>query len=213
MTDRLKGKTLVALGDSLIYGNLLGNEATWPNKLGKKHGMIVYNHGINGNTVAWVAQGGSKKPMCERYAEMEDGADYVAVLGGANDHRLNVPIGADSDETASTFKGALNLLIKGLTAKYPRAKFLFLTNYHRKNSLNDLGLDEAAYVDAMKTICAKWSLPCFDNYRNSGLSLLNPARAAWADEGMVLDGKPNRHFSEEAYDWLLPLYESLLAGL
>ena len=32
----LRGKTLVALGDSLIYGNKLGNEATWVNKLGKK---------------------------------------------------------------------------------------------------------------------------------------------------------------------------------
>lgn len=213
MTDRLEGKTLVALGDSLIYGNLLGNEATWVNKLGKLHRMTVYNHGINGNTVAWTAQGGNKRPMCERYADMEPDADYVVVLGGANDHRLNVPIGSDSDEDPTTFKGALNRLIRGLIAKYPRAKFLFLTNYHRKNERNALGLDEYAYVSAMEEICAKWSVRCFNNYRDSGLCLLEPARAAWADEGVVLDGKPNRHFSEEAYDWLLPLYEGLLTGL
>ena len=213
MNDRLKGKTLVALGDSLIYGSLLGNEATWVNKLGKKRGMTVYNHGVNGNTVAWVAWGGNQRPMCERYAQMEDGADYVVVLGGANDFRLNVPIGTDSDEDPATFKGALNLLITGLTAKYPNAKLLFLTNYRRKNVRNDLGLEEYAYVAAMEEVCAKRGVACFNNYRNSGIDLLDPEQIAWADEGMALDGNPNRHFSEQAYERLVPVYEKLLETL
>lgn len=213
MNDRLKGKTLVALGDSLIYGSLLGNEATWVNKLGKKRGMTVYNHGVNGNTVAWVAWGGNQRPMCERYAKMEDGADYVVVLGGANDFRLNVPIGTDSDEDPATFKGALNLLITGLTAKYPNAKLLFLTNYRRKNVRNDLGLEEYAYVAAMEEVCAKRGVACFNNYRNSGIDLLDSDQIAWADEGMVLDGNPNRHFSEQAYDRLVSVYEKLLETL
>ena len=34
MGSILDGKTLAALGDSLIYGNLLGNEKTWVNLLG-----------------------------------------------------------------------------------------------------------------------------------------------------------------------------------
>lgn len=213
MNDRLQGKTLVALGDSLIYGNLIGNEATWVNKLGKKHGMTVYNHGINGNTMAWVATGNHKRPMCERYAEMENGADYVVVLGGANDHRLNVPIGSDTDRDPTTFKGALNLLISGLTEKYPNAKLLFLTNYRRKDTLNDLGLNEYAYVAAMEEVCALRGVPCFNNYRDCGISVLDPNQAPWADEGIVLDGNPNRHFSDEAYDRLVPVYEKLLEEL
>lgn len=208
----LRGKTLIALGDSLIYGNKLGNEATWVNKLGKKYGMTVYNHGKNGNPVA-VQNKEKHTPMCERFADMEDGADYVVVLGGANDKRLDVPIGNDGDTDKTTFKGALRALILGLTQKYPKAKMLFLTNYNRWPGKNALGISDIAYVDAMIEVCAAFAIPCFDNYRKSGISFQNPAQLPWIDEGLTLGIKENHHFSDEAYDWLLPKYEMLLAGL
>lgn len=209
----LRGKTLVALGDSLIYGNKLGNEATWVNKLGKKYGMTVYNHGQNGNTLAVQDKETKAEPMCVRYAGMEEGADYVVVLGGANDKRLDVPIGENGDTDPHTFKGALNTLILGLSAKYPKAKFLFLTNYNRWPGKNTLGISDLAYVDAMLEVCAKYAIPCFDNYRGSGISFQNPAQLAWMDEGLTLGLPENHHFSDEAYDWLLPKYAMLLAGL
>lgn len=209
----LRGKTLVALGDSLIYGNKLGNEATWVNKLGKKYGMTVYNHGKNGNTLAVQDKETKAEPMCVRYAGMEEGADYVVVLGGANDKRLDVPIGENGDTDPHTFKGALNTLILGLSAKYPKAKFLFLTNYNRWPGKNALGISDLAYVDAMLEVCAKYAISCFDNYRGSGISFQNPAQLAWMDEGLTLGLPENHHFSDEAYDWLLPKYAMLLAGL
>ena len=214
MSDILYGKTIVALGDSLIYGNKLGNEATWVNLLAKKHNMTVYNHGINGNTVA-VQTAETKHPaMCVRYADMEDGADYVVVLGGANDKRVHVPIGGNDSRDPTTFKGALNQLILGLTAKYPKAKILFMTNYNRWPDKNKIGLSDIDYVEAMIKVCAKWSVPCFDNYHCCGISFQNPAHSAWMDEGVVRgDEKPNRHFSAEAYEWLSYKYESLLTTL
>ena len=212
MEDHLKGKVLVALGDSLIYGNKLGNDATWVNKLGKKHGMTVYNHGINGNTVALQDREGKHPPMCRRYADMEDGADYVVVLGGANDKRLEVPIGENGDRVETTFKGALNLLILGLTEKYPRAKLLFLTNYNRWGAAAN-GRTDLDYVLAMEEICRLWSIPCYNNFYNCGLSFRNPAQLAWIDEGLSLGLPENHHFSDAAYDWLLTKYEALLESL
>lgn len=211
--SNLDGKTLVALGDSLFYGNKLGNTATWINKLGAKHHMTVYNHGSNGNPVAAQEKETKRVPMCVRYAEMEDGADYVVVLGGANDKRLDVPIGENDSRDITTFKGALNVLILGLAEKYPRARILFMTNYNRWPSKNALGISDIAYVDAMKEICALWAIPCFDNYRESGISFQNPAQLAWIDEGIALGLAPNHHFSDETYDWLLPKYEALLESL
>ena len=213
MEDLLYGKTLVAIGDSLIYGNKLGNEATWVNKLGKKHNMTVYNYGRNGNTVA--CQNAEKAtPMCIRYADMADGADYVVVLGGANDKRLHVPIGENDSTDPYTFKGALNQLILGLTEKYPKAKILFMTNYNRWPSKNNLGLTDIDYVLAMEDVCRKWSIPCYNNYYNCGLSFQNPHQLPWLDEALVLgEEKANHHFSEEAYEWLLPRYEALLRAL
>lgn len=221
MASVLDGKKLVAIGDSLIHGNKLGPDATWVNKLAARHGMICLNYGINGNPVAKTDSEPTHRhpPMCVRYADMEDGADYVVVLGGANDRRLDVPLGdpalrADrSYRDITTFYGALNALIAGLTEKYPKAKLLLLTNYDRWASKNKLGLCDVAYVDAMIEVAALWAIPCFDNYRASGISFRNPAQLPWIDEGLVLGIGENHHFSAEAYDWLLNKYEKLLEAL
>ena len=213
MQDMLKGKTLVALGDSLIHGNKLGNAVTWPNLLGEKCGMTVHNFGKNGNAIAKQEREPQQVPMCVRYADMPDGADYVVVLGGANDRRLRVPVGENNDTDITTFKGALNTLIAGLTEKYPKAKILFMTNYNRYPEVNELGLSDIDYVVAMQEVCRKWAIPCFDNYHESGISFQTPSHLAWIDEGVQLGIGPNRHFTKEAYEWLLPKYEALLRSL
>ena len=204
---------MVALGDSLIYGNKLGRKATWVYKLGKLCNMQMYNYGINGNTLAAQTKEEKNPPMCVRFADMEDGADYVVVLGGANDKRLSVPLGERDSRDIYTFKGALNVLIEGLTKKYPKAKILFMTNYQRWEGENEIGLSEIDYVDAMKEICADWAIPCFDNYREGGLSFRNPAQSEWIDEGISLSIGRNCHFTKEAYEWLLPKYKALLESL
>jgi len=211
----LDGKTLLALGDSLIYGSRLGNEKTWVNLLGEKHHMRVFNYGQNGNTVALQGRETSQRPMCVRYREMVEETDYLVILGGANDKRLDVPLGEISWENreCGTFAGALNVLLEGVTGRYPRARILLMTNYRRWPKANGLGLTEEAYVDAMLEVAGMWGLPCFDNYRRCGLSFQNPAQLAWIDEGLSLGVGENRHFSEEAYRWLLPRYEALLESL
>ena len=210
--SNLTGKTLVAIGDSLIYGSKLGNEVTWVNKLARKHNMTVYNYGINGNSVACTNKQ-DQVPMCVRYADMNPEADYVVVLGGANDKRLDVPLGGNNSTDPYTFKGALNVMINGLVEKYPRAKILFMTNYRRHDSLNAIGLTDIDYVKAMEEVCHIHSIPCFNNYYNIGISFYHPAHSAWMDEGMVLEGKPNRHFSDEAYTWMVDRYEAVLKML
>ncbi|MGI6168045.1 MAG: SGNH/GDSL hydrolase family protein [Eubacteriales bacterium] len=213
-TNILHGKTLVALGDSLFHGNKYCRGKTWLELLAAKHEMTLYNYGQNGNTVAYQELEVQKvPPMCIRYADMADNADYVVVIGGANDKRLHVPIGEDDSTDISTFCGALNTLIAGLTAKYPKAKILFMTNYNRWPSKNKLGLSDIDYVLAMERVCKRCALPCFNNYYNSGISFQNPAQLAWIDEGVVNGEQPNHHFSAEAYEWLLPKYEALLASL
>ena len=210
--DILYGKTIVALGDSLIHGSGLGNKATWVNKLAEKHSMQVYNYGINGNSIACTDQQ-DQVPMCVRYADMHPEADYVVVLGGANDKRLSIPLGEDSSTDPYTFKGAVNQLIDGLIEKYPKAKILFMTNYHRYDSQNAIGLTDLDYVKAMEEVCHRHSIPCFNNYYNIGISFQHPAHLAWMDEGMVKNGTPNRHFSDEAYTWMMNRYEAVLKML
>lgn len=208
--DGLFGKTLVVLGDSLIQGGNLPKEDTWVNRM-VHYGMTVYNHGINGNTVAMCKNAGST-PMCVRYAEME-AADYVVVLGGANDRNYGVPVGEIDSTDPYTFSGAVRQLILGLTKKYPHAKILFMTNYHRWDEPNANGLYELDYVRAMEEVCCRYSIPCYNNYYECGLSFFLPAHSDWIDEGVVAGRGPNRHFSKAAYTWLLPKYAKLIASL
>ena len=212
--SRLQGKTIVALGDSLFHGSkdCVGN--TWLEMMARRNDMTLYNYGKNGCTVALQSvEERPYAPMCVSYADMADGADYVVVLGGANDRRLNIEIGEDDSTDATTFCGALNVLIEGITAKYPKARILFMTNYNRYMSKSKIGLSDIDYVEAMKRVCARWSSPCFDNYHNCGISFQNPAQRAWMDEGIARGGDSNRHFSAEAYEWLSYKYEAILEQL
>ena len=212
--SRLQGKKIVALGDSLFHGSkdCVGN--TWLEMMAKRNDMTLYNYGKNGCTIALQSvEERPFAPMCVSYADMEDGADYVVVLGGANDRRLNIEIGDDDSTDATSFCGALNVLIEGITAKYPKARILFMTNYNRNMSKSKIGLSDIDYVEAMKRVCARWSIPCFDNYHNCGISFQNPAHRAWMDEGIARGGDSNRHFSAEAYEWLSYKYEAILEQL
>lgn len=212
MKDILEGKKIVVIGDSLIHGGCLGKEITWVNKL-TEYGMIPFNYGINGNTLAKQSKEKQGPAMCERYADMEDGADYVVILGGANDKRLNVPIGENGDSDPFTFKGAINVMIDGLTVKYPKARILFMTNYDRWRVPNDIGLNDIDYVVAMEEVCKTRSIPCFNNYYYSGVNFNNPAQNAWLDEGVYMGRGKDFHFSPEGYDWLLPKYAAILRML
>lgn len=212
----LFNKKIVFLGDSLFAGYTLPKTVTWCNKVGEKYNMEYYNYGINSNPIAVTAGDTSGlDPMCVRYTTMEDNADYIVVEGGANDRAFSVPLGTEDSNDTSTFMGALNVLITGLLAKYPRGKVVFMTPYYRlgNNTPNGANLYEKDYVDAMLKICANHSVPCFDNYHDSGISWLNTEQVKWMDQGYVASGTINYHFSPEAYTWMMPMYEALLNRL
>lgn len=212
----LFGKKIVFLGDSITAGYELPNYVTWCNKVGEKYSMDYYNYGINSNPIAkTTADTSGLQPMVIRYADMVDGADYVVVEGGANDRAFSVTLGTDDSTDITTFKGALNVLIDGLYTKYPKAKIVFLTPWYRigNSTPNGANLYEKDYVGAMLQICANHSVPCFDNYHDSGMSWQNTAQVQWMDAGMVKNGTINYHFSAEAYTWMMPIYEALLSRL
>lgn len=203
--DRLYGKKITFMGDSLAHGNKLGPDAVWLQELAFKHNMIATNLGINANSVSTGGGVGSENAMVTRYNEVPE-SDFFVLIGGANDRRLGCPVGEVTDTTQDTFCGALNIIIDGLRAMYPKMKMLFLTNYNRYSG-------DLEYVDAMKEVCAAKGVPCFDNYRNSGITFMDSNLLDWLDEGLMLNSDANHHFSVEGYEWVEPIYENLLYGI
>lgn len=196
----LYGKSLTFFGDSLAYGNIIGQDAVWSHLLALKYNMTETNMGINGNTVATQTTETTNPSMQIRYSSIPD-SDYIVIIGGANDKRLNVPL--------DDYEFALGTIIDGVRMYHPKAKILFLTNYNRfPNSANTLGLNDIDYVESMINVCKEKGVKCFDNYHDSGVTF-----ADWFDEGVVQGTTANKHISREGYEWLLPIYENILGGM
>ena len=206
----LFGSAIGGIGDSLMYGNKLGNSYTWFNKIGEKYHMSYYNFGQNGSPIG-IAENydySLSKNIDNNLTSIGESVtlEYFIILGGANDKRLNVPIGTNEDTNRNTFKGGLKYIINAVLTKYPKCKLLLMTNFNRYPDKNSLGLSDIHYVDAMKEVAEMYSLDCYDNYRKSGLSFQNPLQLAWIDEGLSLGLEENHHFSDEASTWLTTRY-------
>lgn len=176
-TNYLSGKKIVAIGDSKVQGHSLSDAAgqTWFAKLAIRNGMTRVNYGINGTYLSnkqYVSGGNTYEGVVKRYLSMDNDADYVLVFAGTNDaHNSIVPMGTDDSTDDTTFKGALNILCDGLLTKYPNKKIGFITPYFRNSNY-------PPYIEAIKTICKKYSIPVFDNSENGGVCWTNAAQVS-----------------------------------
>lgn len=166
----LEGVVINALGDSYFRGSKLGVDGVWLTLLAKKYGIQMHNYGINGSTVADVAE---KKPMVRRYGEMPDNNPHmVFVEGGRNDFKMRVPVGTADSRDISTYCGALNVILEGVKHKYPNALIICFTPW---NFPEVAGYERTSkdYADAMETVARAWgaSIIRADDPKVSGIDM------------------------------------------
>ena len=158
----LSGKKWNALGDSWTEG-----DTGYVSRIAEKTGMTARNYGIVSSTISEMGDGGYE-PMCVRYANMDDDADLVTVMGGINDHNsaeTGVDYGEIDSTDTSTFYGGWNVLLSGLRKKYPNAIILVFTN---GDCYPGTRADAEGRVEAIKKVCAKHRIPCLDILHNIG---------------------------------------------
>ena len=139
------------------------------------------NYGISGTTIA-KKNASDNTAMCVRYANMDSNADLICVMGGVNDRWFNCQLGNFGDTDPITFYGAMETLCDGLLTKYPGKTIIFITpteqNHNGCNSANKTGYTATDFANAMKRVCAKYSIPVFDANTCSGIYPLNQANAS-----------------------------------
>ena len=174
ITNKLYGKKISVLGDSITAGAVVGATNTYHYVVSQRNGAIDYNYGISGTCLA-LDSNESGLSMCNptRYNAIEDTSDYIIVYGGTNDPANSVPIGTDSDATSATFKGALNILITGLINKFPSKKIGFIAPMNCRAANATL-----PYVDAIIARCGAYGIPVLDLYRTGGINPYNDAQRA-----------------------------------
>ena len=153
-----------ALGDSITTGATA--QTTYPELVGSIAKVLVQNYGMSGTKIASSSSDPDYPPMVTRYISMSDDLDIITVMGGTNDCSGEVPIGTDDSTDITTFKGALNVLCAGLNTKYVGKRLGFITPLQRTDIYNE---SQENYVNAIKTICAKYSIPVLDLYHSGNI--------------------------------------------
>lgn len=178
----LKGKSLVANGDSIVSAENRYDETItgYIKRVASYFDMTLSNHAISGSTVAVKEDSPTERtPISTRYTSMKTTADVVYLQAGTNDWQYSwTPIGTMSDRTVNTFYGALHVLLNGLMERYPAKPIIYALPIKRRttlNDVNDLGKTLWNYCEIIKEVCDYYSIPVLDLYHDS---MLNPHIAA-----------------------------------
>lgn len=198
------GGFLCAIGDSLTAVYYKSEAESWVSRIAQWNNMRYENRGISGNPMAKISTYTGGKCMAERVDDLDRNKCYthIFVMGGANDYNLQIPIGENTDTEITTFKGAVNHIIKRLTDDFPMAKIVFATTYRRNEAYRD-----KPYADAMLEVCKLHSIPCLNNYEDSGVQFFNERWMTWFGATNALG---NNHLNAAGDLFVAPRFEHAL---
>jgi len=168
-----EGKTAVCVGDSITHG-VGTTKIYWQMleeilKLGKVIGM-----GVSGSCVSAKSDYGTdREPLINRWQNIPD-ADLITLFIGTNDYGHGTPLGTITDVGDISFYGALNVIIPGIIEAHPNSRLVYITPMHRyyknvdEESKNASGYVLKDYVDAIKEVCTRYSVPVVDFFNDVG---------------------------------------------
>lgn len=142
------GLTLSTFGDSITAQGL------WQPIVKAELGFKKFNNlGIGGSKVS----GSDANCMCEdeRINKIPSDSNVIIFMGGTNDWGQNIQLGSIGSKDTNTFYGAVNVVADKLTAKFPKAKIIFMSTTFTKNKtglINDLQLKNSDYGLAVKNV-------------------------------------------------------------
>ncbi len=200
--------TICCFGDSTTWGDngcgAGGPAISWTAHLGALlGGADVRNYGVKGSRLAIKAD--RSDSFVERLDGVEAGADVYLLFGGVNDFSRNVPLGQMGSTDPHEFYGALEFLVRGITRRSPEARLVVMTPCKTSGIAakdipgsfeeNHLGLTQLPYVEAVREVADRYSLPVIDLYATSGISPFLPEhRQRYMPDGL--------HYSPEGYERL-----------
>ncbi len=194
-----KNKTAVFVGDSITYGSGT-SKRYWEYLDTNLELSTVTNMGVNSSCVSTKSDyGTNNQPLINRYTTIPD-ADLISIFMGTNDYGHETPLGTINDSTDTSFYGALNIIIPQLKNSHPNSRIVFLTPIHRygagtsgilgtaytyDNVPNGVGATLEDYVNAVKDVCAKYSIPVIDLYTLFDLDVTDTSvRSEYMPDGL-----------------------------
>ena len=179
-SNTLYKKILCCCGDSITYGDDMDSAGftdnpdvdvyqwsssqwnkltsnvrmTWGYQIASRNNMTFYNNGVNGSTMQGMSDHNGFSLANGRYTELPNNIDYLVIFFGWNDTAYGT-LGTLSDSTNDSYYGGYNVVIPYLQNKYPYTKICLVVPF---------GCD-AEHRNAIRELCNKWGLACFDMYQ------------------------------------------------
>lgn len=200
--------TICCFGDSTTWGDNGcgggGPEISWTSHLSALlDGATVKNFGVKGSRLAIKSD--RDDSFVERLEVIDADADVYVLFGGVNDFSRNVPLGQMGSTDTHEFYGALDYLVRTIMARSPEARLVVMTPCKTSGIVakdipgsfeeNHLGLTQEPYVNAVREVADRYSLPVIDLYAGSGISPFLPEhRERYMPDGL--------HYSPAGYERL-----------
>lgn len=180
-SDKLYGKILCCVGDSITYGadmdsdgitntsritvyncndsgvfsqTLSGFRKTWGWQIADRHDMTFYNGGVSGSTMQNVTGHAGFSAVDGRYTKLPDTLDYLLIWFGWNDNAYGT-LGTIADDDNDSYYGGYNVVLPYLLNKYPYAKIGLIVPFGAS----------AGHREAIRLLGNKWGVAVWDNYQ------------------------------------------------
>lgn len=161
-----------------------------------KYGCNYNNLGINGNGLVY-----GDNSVMNRLNSIPQTTDIIVVEGGKNDYNNQISI--------EDFENGLINICNNLMQNYYDKKILVFTpwNTYGNNDLANIKLED--YVESMKKIFKKYSIPVYDSFHNSNMymwsSLFQSEFCQSTGDGSHLNNNGHNRFMTQAEKRILEL--------
>lgn len=181
--------------DRAEYSTFDKSSGHWSKMICERVGAILNNKGVSGSVVFGTPT--DENSAMKQIAKLDKDIDYLVIFTGTNGARLidknginktdtgnaespklsAMPTTLDSNKETFTVCGALKWMIEYIYKLYPNVKMGFITPwaYQTRNSDGSYSrsVGESQFGQAIKMICPLYSIPFFDNIKDSNICWFN----------------------------------------
>ena len=144
--NRLHGKTMAILGDSMAKGHTLNEKQTWAYKIANRNGMTYQKLAVNGMFITTGHGDADANCLLEQAKKINNHPDIIVIHMGTNDRNNNVELGTWTSKNTDTTNlfGALRVAFTYLAENFPLAQVMFITPYYYQEQTDYIGSIEKA---------------------------------------------------------------------
>jgi len=202
-----RGKKWVCVGDSLTAENIRTTKHYF-DYVADVTGITVVNMGYSGSGYARLSN--ENHAFYQRISDCPTDADVVTIFGSFNDIGAGLPLGTVNDTGTDTLAGCINTTITNLQTVIPLVNLGIVAPTPWATAVPATSGEDFNYVEMIKAICAKRSIPYLDLWRESNL---RPWDADFRALAYSKDDGNGTHPDEEGHKIIAPRFKAFLETL